>query len=439
MTYYSESVDEIRAEHIAEIDAFASVLRNNRVKKLSDWDDTSRNVEFSVQVDFDTVRVKDEQGGQKGQITLSGPHNSRRLCFLPPVLLRFELPDDYPLKSSPKFEIESYWMTEEQIEMCRMEVNTTLKKNEGIIVLFSCYYSLIESVKNLNITFIDLSTVSTQTEVNAQELFDKNVAVYEDLLDDLYDGKSVNCMTCSAYVRLPETFRFIKCRHVFCKTCVRTYYQRLVNRPINNHFLCPHPMCDTEAEQQVIKECLGELLYEKYDRALLEKCIRESGELFPCARRECQKPAQILDKNSNLVQCTFCEYNFCKLCGRAYHGSAECKIKKEEYEEIMRIYRTGEKEERIALNKKYGGISNVEDLVSRIPKMEWYTEKSKECPGCYAFIEKSDGCNMIHCIQCNVNSCLLCDEIIAGYTHFNEGTCAGRLFENTVSNAEAEL
>ncbi|CAF4425321.1 unnamed protein product, partial [Adineta steineri] len=38
----------------------------------------------------------------------------RRVEYLPPIYLRFTLPNDYPSVSSPSFELECIWMSSEQ-------------------------------------------------------------------------------------------------------------------------------------------------------------------------------------------------------------------------------------------------------------------------------------------------------------------------------------
>ncbi|CAF3792680.1 unnamed protein product [Rotaria sp. Silwood1] len=40
----------------------------------------------------------------------------RRVQYLPPIFLRFTLPNDYPLISPPSFELECIWMIDEQVK-----------------------------------------------------------------------------------------------------------------------------------------------------------------------------------------------------------------------------------------------------------------------------------------------------------------------------------
>ena len=40
----------------------------------------------------------------------------RQVQYLPPILLRFNLPVDYPSKSPPTFQLECIWMIDEQVK-----------------------------------------------------------------------------------------------------------------------------------------------------------------------------------------------------------------------------------------------------------------------------------------------------------------------------------
>lgn len=39
------------------------------------------------------------------------------VCFLPPLVLNFELPADYPSTSAPIFTVSSKWMTRAQVRI----------------------------------------------------------------------------------------------------------------------------------------------------------------------------------------------------------------------------------------------------------------------------------------------------------------------------------
>jgi hypothetical protein len=41
----------------------------------------------------------------------------RRVQYLPPIFLRFNLPNDYPSISPPSFQLECIWMIDEQVKL----------------------------------------------------------------------------------------------------------------------------------------------------------------------------------------------------------------------------------------------------------------------------------------------------------------------------------
>lgn len=46
-----------------------------------------------------------------------GKQTEYNVCFLPPLVLNFELPADYPSTSSPVFTLSSKWMTGAQVRL----------------------------------------------------------------------------------------------------------------------------------------------------------------------------------------------------------------------------------------------------------------------------------------------------------------------------------
>lgn len=56
------------------------------------------------------------------------------VCFLPPLVLNFELPADYPSLSAPVFTLSSKWMTKAQVELIFINFVHFLKKKKKKIL-----------------------------------------------------------------------------------------------------------------------------------------------------------------------------------------------------------------------------------------------------------------------------------------------------------------
>lgn len=54
--------------------------------------------------------------GGGGHVCVAGQTQAEYdVCFLPPLVLNFELPEDYPSASPPIFTLSSKWMTAAQV------------------------------------------------------------------------------------------------------------------------------------------------------------------------------------------------------------------------------------------------------------------------------------------------------------------------------------
>jgi hypothetical protein len=95
-----------------------------------------------------------------------------------------------------------------------------------------------------------------------------------------------------------------------------------------------------------------------------------------CFRPECKKTSiyilnQKLDSNSFGIKCNFCKIaEFCLKCHLSSHAG-DCEAPDEAIQEYI-------------------------------------LKNTRQCPGCRINIEKSEGCNHMHCTQCNTDFCWLC-------------------------------
>ena len=157
------------------------------------------------------------------------------------------------------------------------------------------------------------------------------------------------------------------------------------------------------------------------------------GDISYCPR--CQFPV-IKEKSDNMGCCPNCDYIFCVLCKRGFHGVSKCPLKSEELQKIRDEYLNGTKEEREALEKKYGR-KVLQRLIEEHYSEAWVETFAKKCPSCQTVIEKIDGCNKMTCFKCRKNFCWLCGKLLATadpYMHFNEPAagCFNKLFEGVI-------
>nr|XP_019959689.1 PREDICTED: E3 ubiquitin-protein ligase RNF14-like [Paralichthys olivaceus] len=95
-------------------------------------------------------------------LTEGGTVRQYELSFLPPLLLNFELPADYPSSSPPSFTLTCSWMTRSQLSALGSQLTDLYLATGGAVVLFSWAQFLREDA----LSFLE---VHTHLELNPDE------------------------------------------------------------------------------------------------------------------------------------------------------------------------------------------------------------------------------------------------------------------------------
>uniref|UniRef100_A0A8B9PRU5 RWD domain-containing protein n=1 Tax=Apteryx owenii TaxID=8824 RepID=A0A8B9PRU5_APTOW len=75
------------------------------------------------------------------------------VCFLPPLVLNFELPPDYPSTSPPVFTLSGKWLSQAQLSALCKHLDNVWEENRGCVVLFAWMQFLKEeTLSYLNIS-----------------------------------------------------------------------------------------------------------------------------------------------------------------------------------------------------------------------------------------------------------------------------------------------
>lgn len=242
-----------------------------------------------------------------------------------------------------------------------------------------------------------------------------------------------DCNVCFCEKVGSQCVQFPKCEHVYCKQCMSEYFRIQITDGSVRALTCPEEKCETQADPNLVKSLVEGEVYEKYERFLLQSTLECMGDISYCPR--CQFPV-IKEKSDNMGCCPNCDYIFCVLCKRGFHGVSKCPLKSEELQKIRDEYLNGTKEEREALEQKYGR-KVLQRLIEEHYSEAWVETFAKKCPSCQTVIEKIDGCNKMTCFKCKKNFCWLCGKLLATadpYMHFNEPAagCFNKLFEGVI-------
>ncbi|MCI4386265.1 hypothetical protein PGIGA_G00060510 [Pangasianodon gigas] len=430
---------------------------------------------------YDEEEFRRAESGREGEIhlCLELPHDFKLLVsgekcveydvlFLPPLVLSFELPVDYPSSSAPVFTLSSKWLSRLQLTSLCKRLDDLWQENQGSVVLFTW----IQFLKEEALDFLGLqspleihSTGSKHSQlercrtdgaakraenVGAEkkkpaELDPRAVleaGPHADLLRQLldfdeaqrqkvFDSKVFCCGICFSEKLGSSCVLFKECQHVYCRACIKEFFQIQIRDGKVQCLTCPEPKCTSVATPSQVKLLVGEEEFARYDRLLLQNSLDLMADVVYCPRTSCCM-AVMLEPNATMGLCPSCRYAFCTLCKRAYHGLSHCLPTVQELNNLQEEYLAGSAEEKKFLEQRFGK-QVIQRAVEESFSRKWLEENSKNCPRCGCHIQKMEGCNKMTCSSCHQYFCWICLAPLSRvnpYSHFNNPNipCFNQLF-----------
>ena len=232
---------------------------------------------------------------------------------------------------------------------------------------------------------------------------------------------------------------FPKCEHVFCTECISEYFKVQIESGSVKALNCPETKCESQALPSQVKNLVSPDLFAKYDKYLLQSGLDEMSDIVYCPRPSCQSPV-ILEQDTTMGVCQVCRFAFCSLCKFTFHGVSPCVFKPNEVRRLKMEYENATEAEKLFLERRYGK-NRIRRMIDEFISEEWLVDNSKTCPRCNAHIQKSEGCNKMHCSKCHTNFCWLCGKILDPkhpYLHFNilNSSCFNKLFEGVEEDSD---
>nr|XP_046162433.1 E3 ubiquitin-protein ligase RNF14 [Oncorhynchus gorbuscha] len=425
-------------------------------------------------------RAKSAQGGEI-QLCLELPPSFKLIVdgnkqteydisFLPPLVLNFELPADYPSSSSPVYTLSSKWLSRDQMTSLCKRLDGLCEENQGCVVLFTW----IQFLKEEAFAFLDVKSplevvkggnapvewkrseagvkragsltgekdkLEPLLELDPRAILvvDPRTDILPQLLDfdeaqrqKVFDAKAFCCGICFMEKLGSGCLCFKECQHVYCKTCMTEYFQIQIRDGNVQCLNCPEPKCTSLATPSQVKLLVGEELFARYDRLLLQSSLDLMADVVYCPRQSCCQ-AVMVEPDTTMGICPACQYAFCTLCKRGYHGLSHCKVTADELRGLRDEYISASAEGKKFMEQRFGKRviqRAVEESFSR----DWLNENCKGCPRCGTNIQKVDGCNKMTCTSCKQYFCWLCLGQLTRvnpYSHFNNPSspCFNQLFQ----------
>ncbi|XP_053704129.1 E3 ubiquitin-protein ligase RNF14 isoform X1 [Synchiropus splendidus] len=424
--------------------------------------------------DEDFQRAETAQGGEF-RVCLELPPDFRlvtkgdreleyNVCFLPPLVLNFELPADYPSSSPPVFTLSSKWMSKGQMSSLCRRLDQLWEENHGSVVLFTW----VQFLKEDTLDFLGIqsplevirrnvsgsaeegreSREESTTDCRAVLLMDPRADPLPQLLDydeaqrqRAFDCKLFCCGICFSDKQGGDCLCFKECQHVFCKACLSGYFQVQIADGNVQCLNCPEPKCTSSATPLQVKQLVGEEMFARYDRLLLQSTLDLMPDVVYCPRQSCGT-AVMLEPDTTMGICSACRYAFCTICKMGYHGMSHCKASAEELSSLRDEYLSASEEQQGFMEKRFGKRV-IQKAVEESSSREWLDENCKECPRCSTNIQKVDGCNKMTCTSCHQYFCWLCMVLLSRvnpYSHYNnpQSKCYNHLFLGVDMDEEEE-
>ena len=177
----------------------------------------------------------------------------------------------------------------------------------------------------------------------------------------------------------------IGCAHAFCQDCISTYVRGKVaaGDVLSESLACPcvDPRCATPLVPQDVLRCLDPEQGERYERLALQRCVEAEDGLGQCPTAGC--PFMFAWEASNRkLGCPMCNKSFCLVCRcEPWHRGKRC----EQYQ--------AERGDPDASDAAFEHFARAQRL--------------RQCPKCRYFVEKTSGCDAMHC-RCSLVFCYQC-------------------------------
>ncbi|XP_061739858.1 E3 ubiquitin-protein ligase RNF14-like isoform X2 [Nerophis ophidion] len=261
----------------------------------------------------------------------------------------------------------------------------------------------------------------------------------------VFQSTVFDCSVCFLSYLGSECVRIQDCGHVFCQDCLAEFCKLRITEGNVLGVTCAQAGCSALPTPDQVESLVGEELFSRYDRLLLQSTLDRMADVSYCPRTTCGSPV-ILEEASRVALCSVCGFAFCVTCKKTYHGRDDCRVRgkpqteepQQDHAELPQSvagmtalwddYASGSKGRQRQLESRYGRkilLGTLEDFLSE----DWIAFNSKKCPYCFCTIQKDKGCNVMTCTRCRRLFCWACLGKLSYQNnqnigkHFEQGAC----------------
>ncbi|KAK4506083.1 hypothetical protein PRZ48_004048 [Zasmidium cellare] len=383
-----------------------------------------------------------------------------RLTQLPPLTLHLNLPESYPNDAPPKVELKAQydWLPKEKLAELEAEVASLWEEYGHCQILFS-YIDYVQQAAERGFDFHQSAAGCLVLQADQES---KLVAFAAQKEQENFNKGTYDCGICLEPKKGSACHRMKRCGHVFCKSCLKDFYNNAITEGNVTGVECLDPDCgalDANGRRMRVKKhrlvhprellAMGieEPMVRRYVEMKRKKKLETDKMTVYCPRTWCNGPAKskkyppipadlttyvdneisddsddandipaapatdpaimkVIDDVDRLAVCEKCELAFCRVCYNGWHGHyVHCR-------------------------PRNPGELTAEEKAS----YDYIAKHTTPCSYCSAPSSKTHGCNHMTCKRCLTHFCYLCGAYLDGqnpYVHFNTAgtTCYQRLWD----------
>ena len=209
--------------------------------------------------------------------------------------------------------------------------------------------------------------------------------------------ESITCPVCFCEEPPDKSCVLASCGHSFCVECLTTFVTGKIaqGEVLSNQLACPcvePKRCAVPLVPQDVRRCLAtKEEADRYERLTLQRCVEAEDDMGTCPSAGC--PFMFAwEADNRKLDCPLCKKSFCLVCRtEPWHTGVRC--------EAFQQQRAAESGDVDAADAAFAQFASKQKL--------------RSCPKCKFWVEKTDGCDAMHC-RCNLVFCYVCGGCLKG-------------------------